>query len=369
MAAPPALAPPLPSSSPADGSAYSLGFSNAFGIGNGFREEHSTAIAEANISNVKPSTDPPGGHDLSAAAADSRPDPEATERDHLQPQQPDGYQDALDEAQTAGITTVAIDGYVTDPETWNISNDQFNYGYIGASWLFEKLGGTGNVYYMRGIVGHPADLDRHAGVMQALEENPGITLLPSNDGVDTGWNQDTGTKLITDRINDGSYDTFDGIWTSASTTSSSTQSRPRQAVRPDRWRRPEGFVDQLLHKDPKYDGLEGIAVYNPAAIGGAGVKLALQVLSGQTPTTTTLQRTTADGVQHDVKVVLLPEPEAYPNDTPEGMQTVGNRHREPERPLAGQLVHKRLDRLHARPGSAATGLRARKPVASHNPEI
>ena len=30
---------------------------------------------------------------------------------------PDGYQDALDEAQTAGITTVAIDGYVTDPET------------------------------------------------------------------------------------------------------------------------------------------------------------------------------------------------------------------------------------------------------------
>ena len=97
------------------------------------------------------------------------------------PNSPDGYQDALDEAQTAGITTVAIDG-VTDPETWNISNDQFNYGYIGASWLFEKLGGTGNVYYMRGIVGHPADLDRHAGVMQALEENPGITLLPSNDG-------------------------------------------------------------------------------------------------------------------------------------------------------------------------------------------
>ena len=93
-----------------------------------------------------------------------------------------------------------------------------------------------------------------------------------------------------------------------------------QAVRPIVGADLKGFVDQLLHKDPKYDGLEGIAVYNPAAIGGAGVKLALQVLSGQTPTTTTLQRTTADGVQHDVKVVLLPEPEAYPNDTPEGMQ-------------------------------------------------
>ena len=45
----------------------------------------------------------------------------------------------------------------------------------------------------------------------------------------------------------------------------------------------KGFVDQLLHKDPKYDGLEGIAVYNPAAIGAAGVKLALQVLNGVDP--------------------------------------------------------------------------------------
>ena len=75
-------------------------------------------------------------------------------------------------AETADITTVAIDAYVTDPETLNISNDQFNYGYIGATWLFNKLGGEGNVYYMRGIVGHPADLDRHDGVMQALSREP-----------------------------------------------------------------------------------------------------------------------------------------------------------------------------------------------------
>ena len=78
----------------------------------------------------------------------------------------------LDQAQAAGIKTVAIDAYVTDPETLNISNDQFNYGYEGASWLFKKLGGHGNVYYMRGIVGHPADLDRHDGVMKALDGEP-----------------------------------------------------------------------------------------------------------------------------------------------------------------------------------------------------
>ena len=40
---------------------------------------------------------------------------------------------------------------------------------------------------MRGLAGHPADNDRHQGVMKALSENPGIKLLPNNDGVPTGW--------------------------------------------------------------------------------------------------------------------------------------------------------------------------------------
>ena len=34
-------------------------------------------------------------------------------------------------------------------------------------------------------------------------------------------------------------------------------------------------------------GLEGIAVYNPAAVGGAGVNLALKALNGETVETTT----------------------------------------------------------------------------------
>ena len=50
--------------------------------------------------------------------------------------------------------------------------------------------------------------------MKALSENPGIKLLPNNDGVPTGWDPDKGTKLITDLINSGGYDNVQGIWTS-----------------------------------------------------------------------------------------------------------------------------------------------------------
>jgi len=310
-----------PSSAPPDGSDYTLGYSNAFGVGNGFREEQlCTAKAEALVAGVKPST--------WTHAEDATYNQLQQLRDLVEgnpnaiifnPNSADGYQDVLDQAQDADITTVAIDAYVTDPETWNISNDQVNYGYIGASWLFDKVG-EGNVYYMRGIVGHPADLDRHQGVMQALAEHPGITLLPSNEGVGTDWNPDKGTELINGIINDGTYDTVAGIWTSGidQQVVDAIQAADKDFV-PIVGADLKGFVEQLLHLDPKYDGLEGIAVYNPASIGGAGVKLAIEVLNGETPETTTIKRTTADGVEHDIKVVLLPPPEAYPNDTADGM--------------------------------------------------
>jgi ribose transport system substrate-binding protein len=282
---------------------YTIGYSNAFGVGNGFREEQlCTAKAQAVVSGqVGPST---------WTHAEDGTYPQLQQlRDLIQqnpdaiifnPNSPDGYQEVLDEAQAAGIMTVAIDAYVTDPETLNINNDQENYGYIGASWLFNKVG-QGNVYYMRGIVGHPADLDRHQGVMRALSEHPGITLLPSNEGVGTDWNPDRGTELINGIINDGTYDTVNGIWTSGidQQVVDAIQAAGKDFV-PIVGADLKGFVEQLLHLDTKYDGLEGIAVYNPAAIGGAGVKLALDALNGTTHETTTLKRTTADGVEHDI---------------------------------------------------------------------
>jgi ribose transport system substrate-binding protein len=319
--APASEAPAASSAAPSAAAQYTIGYSNAFGVGNGFREEQlCTAKAQALVSGqVGPST---------WTHAEDGTYPQLQQlRDLIQqspdaiifnPNSPDGYQEVLDEAQAAGIKTVAIDAYVTDPETLNINNDQENYGYIGAKWLFDKVG-EGNVYYMRGIVGHPADLDRHQGVLRALAEHPGITLLPSNDGVGTDWNPDRGTELINGIINDGTYDTVKGIWTSGidQQVVDAIQAAGKPFV-PIVGADLKGFVEQLLHLDPKYEGLEGIAVYNPAAIGGAGVKLALDALNGTTHETTTLKRTTADGVEHDIQIVLLPEPEAYDNTTDAG---------------------------------------------------
>ncbi len=313
-----------PAESPSAAAAqYTLGFSNAFGIGNGFREEqlctakaqalNSGEVASGTWIHEKEETYPQLNQIRDLIAKQ----PSAI---IFNPNGPDVLNPALKEAQDAGIKTIALDAYVTDPNTLNLSNDQVAYGYEGMSWLMKQLGGQGNIYYMRGLAGHPADNDRHQGVLKALSENPGIKLLPNNDGVATGWDPDTGTKLITDLINSGGYDDVDGIWTSGIDQQIvDAIKKANKPFVPIVGADLKGFVDQLLNTSGNYEGLKGLAVYNPAAVGGAGVQLALDALDGKTIATT--QKTVKDSQGNDVTInaVFLPEPPAYDNTTPEGL--------------------------------------------------
>jgi ribose transport system substrate-binding protein len=308
--------------SPSAAQQYTIGYSNAFGIGNGFREEQlCTAKAQALVSgqvssgtwtNEKEETYPQLQQirDLIAKS------PNAI---IFNPNGPDVLNPALAEASAAGIKTVALDAYVTDPNTLNISNDQVSYGYVGASWLFKQLGGKGNVYYMRGLAGHPADNDRHQGVMKALEENPGIKLLPNNDGVATGWDPAQGTKLITDLINSGGYDDVQGVWTSGidQQVVDAIKAAGKPFV-PIVGADLKGFVEMLLNKNGGYDGLKGLAVYNPAAIGGAGLNLALKALNGEAVDSKDVTVKDSTGADVQIKAIFLPTPEAYDNTTDEG---------------------------------------------------
>jgi len=220
---------------------------------------------------------------------------------------------ALEEAKDAGITTVAVDAYVTNPDTYNLYNNQVQYAYLGAKWLFEKIGGTGTVWYMRGLAGHPADNDRHIGFNMAREEYPGITVVPSDDGVATGWDPAQATQIATDFVGTSAYDDVDGIWTSG------MDSMVVDAIKAaDKPYKPivgadlGAFVAQLLN-ETDYPGLEGAAVTNTAAVGGAGVNLALKLLNGETvetdpdaaqPNTVLLDPVVADNVSDEGKALL-----------------------------------------------------------------
>ena len=282
---PAASAPAASGSQAAGGKQWKIGYSNGGGVGNGFREEQvCTAKAEAlasgqvsQLTTIHRNTDAAGQlqdiRDLIAAGVDAIV---------FNPNDPAALNPALEEAKAAGIKTVAVDQFVTNPDTYQLFNNQVKYAELGAKWLFDKLGGTGTVWYQRGFAGAGADTDRDTGFQNILKDYPNITVLPNKQGVATQWDPAITTQVTNDFIASGDYDKTTGIWTSGMDveTIDAIKAAGKKfipLVGTDRG----GSVTKFL--DPtNYPGLDGAAVTNTAAVGGAGVALALKLLNGET---------------------------------------------------------------------------------------
>lgn len=275
---------------------YTIGVSNTV-QGNGWREEmvcsiKAQALASGKVASLNiahRNTDAAGQlediRNLISAGVDAI---------IVNPSDPAGIQAALAEASAAGIVVVVVDQNVTEPTAYILQNDQEEYAYLGAKWLFEQISGKGDVVYMRGAAGASADTDRDKGFKRALAEFPDVKVVQETF---TGWQQDQGKQQILDFIATGIP--FNGIWTSGidnvivdALVESGTPLVP--VVGADN----AGFVGQLL----SVEGLQGAAVTNPGSVGGAGVTLALQILEGQKPAEQT----------------VLVEPELWENVTEEG---------------------------------------------------
>jgi ribose transport system substrate-binding protein len=255
---------------------YHIGVSNTV-QGNGWREEMICSIkAQAKVSGevadmtiLHRNTDAAGQlEDIRTLIADD------VDAIIVNPQSPDAVNAALEEAMEAGITVVSVDQAVTAEGAYLLANNQEEYGYLGAKWLFEQLDGEGKVVYMRGAAGATADTDRDTGFQRALDEFPGIEVVQE---VQTEWSQETGAQQINDIIASG--EEFDGVWTSGIDNVIVDALADADMLVPVVGADNAGFVQQLL----EVDGLEGAAVTNPASVGGAGVTLALQVLNGEAP--------------------------------------------------------------------------------------
>jgi ribose transport system substrate-binding protein len=297
------------SAAPSAAAQYHIGYSNGGGVGNGFREEQvCTAKAEAlasgqvsELTQIHRNTDAAGQlqdlRDLIAADVDAIV---------FNPNDPDALAPALDEAKAAGIKTISVDAFVNHADTYNLYNNQVEYAKLGAKWLFDKIGGTGKVYYTRGFAGHPADTDRHTGFNEVLKDYSGIELLPGPEGVHTQWDPAVATQLANDFIASGQWDGIAGVWTSGmdSVVVDAAKAAGKE-LKPIVGADLGAFVNQLLTEE----GLEGAAVTNTAAVGGAGVNLAIKLLNGETVET--------DASAPKPNTVLL-KPVLADNTTPEG---------------------------------------------------
>jgi ribose transport system substrate-binding protein len=199
----------------------------------------------------------------------------------LNPTDREALNSVIEAAISQGIVVVAVDQAVTAAGAYVATNDQVAYGRVGAEWLFEQIGGSGKVVEMRGIDGVPADSDRHKGFLAALESYPGIEVVAETF---TGWDPSQGAQQALDLI---TTKDVDGIWTSGIDYTVVEQFQAADVpyvpvVGADN----NGFVQQLIELEG--DGLEGVAVTNPPAIGGVGASIAIAALKGESPELTTL---------------------------------------------------------------------------------
>ena len=269
------------------GQEYTIGYSNGGGVGNGFREEQvCTAKAEALASGevseltvIRRNTDAAGQlqdiRDLIAKGVNAIV---------FNPNDPTALNPALAEAKAAGIKTVVGRRLRHRPrhlqpvqQPGQVRRARRQVAVRAARRQGQRL------LHAR----HRRPPGRHRPRHRA-SRTPSRTTRTSRssraaEGVATGWDPATATKLANEFIASGQYDTIQGIWTSGHRLArSSTPSRPpaRSSCRSSA--PTAARSSSSCSTRPAIPASTGAAVTNTAAVGGAGVNLALKLLNGET---------------------------------------------------------------------------------------
>lgn len=277
---------------------FTIGVSNNT-VGNGWREQMICAIkAEARVRGnvdkvvlLNRETDTAGQiSDITSLIS------QGVDAIILNPGDAEAFNAVIEEAVSQGIVVVVVDNAVTSDAAFLVSNDQAAYGELGARWLFEEMGGSGNVAYMRGIDGVGADTLRDEGFQAALKDFPDINIVAE---VFTDWSPTTGAQQALEII---TTQDVQGIWTSGIDYSVVEQFEAAglpyvPIVGADN----NAFIEQLL----TLSDLSGVAVTNPPSVGGAGAAIAIDILEGKTVAKRTLLTPQALSEKSDLEAIFI----------------------------------------------------------------
>lgn len=99
----------------------------------------------------------------------------------------------IEEAVDAGIIVFAVDQPVSSDVAYQIIPDQVVWMSTLAEYVAGRLGGKGNVVYMSGYDGSPANTDRDKGVDDILAKYPDLNLLTKVNG---NWDPSTAQQAM-----------------------------------------------------------------------------------------------------------------------------------------------------------------------------
>lgn len=195
----------------------------------------------------------------------------------VNPNSPDALNGVIAEAQDAGILVLSFDATVTAPDVVNVTLDHYAWNKKNAEFIFETLGGKGNVIDIPGLDGHPANNERVKATDDVMKDYPEIVMIARTSG---GWDQ-TKAKEVTAQII-GSGKQIDGALTQDGMGYGVFSAFKDAGKLPKVMFGDPGtafFKEWKALRDAGAD-FKACAQPNPPGIGGTGFRIALNLFNG-----------------------------------------------------------------------------------------
>jgi ribose transport system substrate-binding protein len=177
-------------------------------------------------------------------------------------------------AVAAGIPVILHTGRIESADfTVQIQGGAEHFGKVMGDWLVEQVGNDGKIWVLRGLAGHPEDINRYNGLLQSLE-GTNIEIIAEQPG---SWQYDT-AKSVCETLYLANPE-VDGIWSSGADMTRACVDVFKQfgaPIPPITGEGNNGFFGRWIE-----DGFASIsAEYSPAQ-GAAGVRAAVALLEGK----------------------------------------------------------------------------------------
>ncbi len=111
----------------------------------------------------------------------------------LNPCEVEASSPAVDKALAAGIPVVNVNSETRTPPTAFVGSRDEDAGRLAMGYLARRLGGSGNVVIMHGVMGQAAQIKRDRGAREVLALTPGVHLLAEQSGE---WDRAKGMSLM-----------------------------------------------------------------------------------------------------------------------------------------------------------------------------
>lgn len=182
----------------------------------------------------------------------------------------------IDKARAAGIPVVVYLGKTsTNKFTTEIQGDDYYFGKVMADFLIKQTGGKGNIWVLRGIAGHPVDVDRHQGAMDAFKTAPGLKIVSDQNA---SWSYEDAKKMCESLYLQNPK--VDGIWTDGANMSLGCADALQQLgvtkLPPITGEAMNGWLKRW-----KTDNLQSIGPICPPGLSAAAVRAAVALLEGK----------------------------------------------------------------------------------------